>query len=137
MGSGEAREMWTTTVTLPAGVTVGQFYYRITSDLYAFCVIFCNIGVVLFLYYDFFCLILFFEETLPPLPTRRKRPWLVMFVGIKNDGCLLNMPVWMISLLTYFSAWLLASSFQNALGNHKYHHLKTIQKVTFLAKLLL
>ncbi len=43
----------------------------------------------------------------------------------------------MISLLTYFGAWLLASSFQYALGNHKYQHLKTIQKVMFLAKLLL
>ncbi len=36
MGSGEAREMRTPAVTLPAGVAVEQFYFIKTSDLYAF-----------------------------------------------------------------------------------------------------
>ncbi len=72
MSSGEAREARTLVVTLPAGVAVGQCFFRKQVNYTLFNVIFCNICVVLFLYYNFF-LIQYFEETLPPLPPPRKR----------------------------------------------------------------
>lgn len=37
-----------TVVTLPAVVIAGKFYLRKTRDLYTFCIIFCNICIVLF-----------------------------------------------------------------------------------------
>ncbi len=46
MGSGEVSEMLTPAVTLPAGVAVGQCFFRRISDSYT--VMFCNICIVLF-----------------------------------------------------------------------------------------
>ncbi len=68
MGSGEARETWTTAVTLLAAGCSVSLEKLVISTL--FNVIFCNIAVVLFLYYNFF-LFQYFEEALPPLPPQK------------------------------------------------------------------
>ncbi len=58
-------------VSLPAGVTVEQCFFRKTSDLYTM-----SYFVILELFYFIrhIFLIQFFEEALPPLPPWRKRP---------------------------------------------------------------
>ncbi len=81
------KRVQTLAVTLPADVTVEQSFFRKISDLYTFNVIFCNTGVVLFLYTNVFFLIQYFEETLPLLPPRRKRPYIYIYIY----SCLINL----------------------------------------------
>ncbi len=64
----------TPAITLPAGVTVGQCLFRKKQVIYTlFNDIFCNIAIVLFLYYIFF-FILYFEEALPSLASSEETP---------------------------------------------------------------